>query len=207
MLTNDTTGISFNDSTKIMLDIDQQYGLGDGSKFYYVERDEDRNKDTIVTHSLTDYPKEFQKKVTLLQHFRSYLEADVKGRPKDAPETGGKSSTSVYLKKWMRTKHAIMFRLSNKVVQLNFKDHTEVVLCSASQEIHYRNKAGAVRVLPLSEALSSTDEAMVKRLKYAKDVLMHMARESRRRDEGGILRVLVERTFEGEGKKLTVPSS
>jgi hypothetical protein len=27
---------------------------------------------------------------------------------------------SVYVKKWMRTKHAIMFRLSNKIVQVNF---------------------------------------------------------------------------------------
>jgi polo-like kinase 1 len=26
----------------------------------------------------------------------------------------------VYVKKWMRTRHAIMFRLSNKVVQVNF---------------------------------------------------------------------------------------
>ena len=27
---------------------------------------------------------------------------------------------SVYVKKWMRTRHAIMFRLSNKIVQVNF---------------------------------------------------------------------------------------
>ena len=30
------------------------------------------------------------------------------------------SSSNVYVKKWMRTKHAIMFRLSNKIVQVNF---------------------------------------------------------------------------------------
>lgn len=28
----------------------------------------------MTTHSLLDFPKELQKKVTLLQHFRSYLE-------------------------------------------------------------------------------------------------------------------------------------
>jgi len=26
----------------------------------------------------------------------------------------------VYVKKWMRTKYAVMFRLSNKIVQVNF---------------------------------------------------------------------------------------
>jgi polo-like kinase 1 len=31
-------------------------------------------------------------------------------------EDGSKASPQVYVKKWMRTKHAIMFRLSNKIV-------------------------------------------------------------------------------------------
>ena len=30
------------------------------------------------------------------------------------------STASIYVKKWMRTKHAIMFRLSNKIVQVSF---------------------------------------------------------------------------------------
>jgi len=30
------------------------------------------------------------------------------------------NANPVYVKKWMRTKHAIMFRLSNKIVQVNF---------------------------------------------------------------------------------------
>ena len=29
-------------------------------------------------------------------------------------------TATVYVKKWMRIKHAIMFRLSNKIVQVNF---------------------------------------------------------------------------------------
>jgi polo-like kinase 1 len=28
----------------------------------------------MSSHTLTEYPKELQKKITLLQHFRSYLE-------------------------------------------------------------------------------------------------------------------------------------
>ena len=34
--------------------------------------------------------------------------------------TGALGGQSIYVKKWMRTKHAIMFRLSNKIVQVNF---------------------------------------------------------------------------------------
>jgi hypothetical protein len=31
-------------------------------------------------------------------------------------DSAGKGGPIVYVKKWMRTKHAIMFRLSNKIV-------------------------------------------------------------------------------------------
>jgi polo-like kinase 1 len=33
-----------------------------------------------------------------------------------------------YVKKWLRTKHAILFRLSNKLVQVVFSDKTEILL-------------------------------------------------------------------------------
>ena len=35
-------------------------------------------------------------------------------------------ASMIYLKKWVRTKHAILFRLSNGTVQVVFYDHTEV---------------------------------------------------------------------------------
>jgi len=59
------------------------------------------------------------KKVTLLQHFRNYLCADTK---LDEDLNGNFEPGYVYVKKWMKTKHAIMFRLSNKIVQVNFTD-------------------------------------------------------------------------------------
>jgi len=43
-----------------------------------VERNPADKQDTITTHSLTDYPKDLQKKVTLLHHFKKYLEGDNK---------------------------------------------------------------------------------------------------------------------------------
>ncbi len=80
----------------------------------------------------------------------------------------------VYVKKWMRTKHAIMFRLSNKIVQVNFQDHTEILLNSESRLVTYVNKKGERQTLPLSHALESNNAEMTKRLKYTKDILTHM---------------------------------
>jgi polo-like kinase 1 len=60
------------------------------------------------------------------------------------------SPGSVYVKKWMRTKHAIMFRLSNKIVQVNFQDHTEILLNSENRFVTYVNKKGERSTMPLN---------------------------------------------------------
>lgn len=56
--------------------------------------------------------------MTLLSHFRSYLETNnLQPVPTDIEmNDDGSKAYAVYVKKWMRTKHAIMFRLSNKIV-------------------------------------------------------------------------------------------
>lgn len=116
-LSNEATGVFFNDSTKIVLD-------PNGHHFDYMERRSSDRQDVGKEYTLTEYPKELQKKVTLLQHFWSYLEGN--DRPKNLTEKNPdaqkerKVKEVVYVKKWMRTRHAIMFRLSNKVVQVNF---------------------------------------------------------------------------------------
>jgi len=58
-LSNDATGVFFNDSTKIALD-------PNGYHFSYMERRTSDRQDLCKEYNLTDYPKELQKKVTLL---------------------------------------------------------------------------------------------------------------------------------------------
>lgn len=171
LLSNNSTGVFFNDSTKIILD-------PKGHQFDYLERKAAEKQDVMSAHTLTDYPKELQKKITLLQHFRSYLE----GSPKteESPDGGEAASyiksagPPVYVKKWMRTRHAIMFRLSNKIVQVNFQDHTEIILCSETRMVTYVNKKGDRQSYSLQTALESTNAEMTKRLRYTKDILTHM---------------------------------
>jgi polo-like kinase 1 len=84
--------VFFNDSTKIVID-------PNGHSFYYYERkaiSSTEKQDVMITYDLADYPKDLQKKVTLLQHFRSYLETNAND-PKNPTESGPteiKSSSS-----------------------------------------------------------------------------------------------------------------
>lgn len=114
-LSNEATGVFFNDSTKICLD-------PGGFYFDYMERRSSADRQDVgKEYTLSDYPRELHKKVTLLQHFRSYLEGTEKPNanrpiPEEVQRAPRRIKEVVYVKKWMRTRHAIMFRLSNKVV-------------------------------------------------------------------------------------------
>lgn len=66
-LSNGCSGVYFNDSTKIICD--------PKNSFDYLYKQENERHDTCYTHTLDDYPGNLNKKVTLLQHFRSYLES------------------------------------------------------------------------------------------------------------------------------------
>lgn len=74
----------------------------------------------------------------------------------------------------MKTRHAIMFRLSNKIVQVNFTDKTEIILSSENKIVTYVNKKGDRSNYPLATALECDNPEMAKRLKYTKEILTHM---------------------------------
>lgn len=167
ILSNGCTGVFFNDSTKIILE-------QTANVFHYIERKGADRQDVASNYKLDDYPKEMSKKVTLLQHFRSYLEVEGRSETKLEGEEETPKEAPVYVKKWMRTRHAIMFRLSNKIVQVNFQDSTEIILSSESRVVTYVNKRGERNSYPLTSALESTNAEMTKRLKYTKDILTHM---------------------------------
>ncbi|KAL3921584.1 MAG: hypothetical protein SGARI_006644, partial [Bacillariaceae sp.] len=114
LLNDGSSGVYFNDSTKTVLE-----AKGDG--FQYIERkksgsESPRGRELLVsTHTLSQYPDALNKKVTLLKHFRNYLlEQQQKSDDSDALTDVNGGHEMVYLKKWVRTKHAIFFRLSDQ---------------------------------------------------------------------------------------------
>lgn len=139
-LSNGCSGVFFNDYTKIIFDPKNEY-------FEYLERTPNDRTDIVKCYRLYSYPKELHKKVTLLLHFRSYLESikpPVTYYSDDAEEVpmNAREAPMVYLKKWMKTRHASLLRLSNKIVQVAFTDKTEIILSSESKMVTYVNKKG-----------------------------------------------------------------
>eukprot|EP00980_Cylindrotheca_fusiformis_P018671 scaffold6219_cov146-Cylindrotheca_fusiformis.AAC.6 len=181
LLSDGSSGVYFNDSTKAIMD-------ATGGCFQYIERsktalDPSRRGEMVVsTHLVSSYPDDLQKKVTLLKHFRNYLIEQQKktddfdilpGATSPAVLSNGKIDL-VYLKKWVRTKHAIFFRLSDNTVQIVFYDHTEIVLTPDERHITFVDKQRQRKTYYLTDELVGTNTEISKRLKYTKEILLQL---------------------------------
>ena len=169
ILSDGHVGVYFNDSTKIIY-------RPNGANFIYIERNAAEKTEIITPHIFSEeFPKDLNKKVILLQHFKAYLLEENKSTPIERKESENIDEKHyVYVKKWMKTKHAILFRLSNKIVQVSFLDQTEIILSSETKIVTYMDKKGQLSTYPLNTALDSNNYEMTKRLKYTKQILMHM---------------------------------
>lgn len=187
ILSDESIGVYFNDSTKIIL-------CPEGDRFDYITRRTQEKAEIRTSHTFEEYPDDLKKKVTLLRHFRNYMLTDIlekkdgasvgesslpKVTSKDAKSSkissdGSDAGQAPYVKKWTRNKHAIMFQLSNKIVQVVFFDKTEAVLSSKSHMVTYIDKKGSACSYPLSNVLDVPSPELAKRLRYTKDILVNL---------------------------------
>lgn len=186
LLSNGNVGVFFNDCTKIIYDSRRDV-------FEYLERRNNDRQDILTSWTLKEYPKDLHKKVTLLLHFRSYLEGikAITTAPTDnAQEVPQfqRQPPMIYLKKWMKTRHASLLRLSNKIVQVAFLDNTEIILSSESKLVTFVNKKGERSKCPITSALESENTDLTKRLKYTKEILTLMLNNNR--NTGGNVNVM-----------------
>ena len=159
MLSNGCAGVHFNDFTKIVAD-------QNGSTFQYLSKSDKGAEDELIEYDTTNYPSDMQKKFTLLMHFRKHLTLEEKVDDVETPLT--------HVKKWLTTSHAMIFRLSNKIVQVYFQDKSELMLCSDTKQVVYVNKHGEIVVHPLATAMESNNKELTKRLKYTREILTTM---------------------------------
>lgn len=97
-----------------------------------------------------------------------------RAHPDGIVDAGSKAGQRPYVKKWMKNKHAIMFQLSNKIVQVVFFDKTEVVLSSKAHMVTYVDKKNQRAAYPLQSVMEISNPELAKRLRYTKDILVNL---------------------------------
>ncbi|KAL7538147.1 hypothetical protein ACHAXR_008328, partial [Thalassiosira sp. AJA248-18] len=196
LLNDGSSGVYFNDSTKAV-------HSASGDNFVYVDRRKTSAggvREPVSVYTLTNFPEDtLKKKVTLLQHFRSYL-LEQQTRAEEAGEAEPLSSNfeerqdtptsnndddaetapMVFMKKWIKTKHAMLFRLSNGTVQVLFYDLTEVLISSEGNLITFVDKEKNRFVHSIAEIANKQHGDVSRRLKYAKEILSQLISASKR---------------------------
>jgi hypothetical protein len=72
ILSDGSSGLHFNDNTKIVQD-------NKGIRLDYAEKKDKEagGKEEVMSYRVSDYPKELQKKVALVQQFKQYLDSQI----------------------------------------------------------------------------------------------------------------------------------
>ena len=198
-LSNGQIGVHFNDNSKMTYDTatgviwyverlrgaQQQQARGGGSA----------SREALSKHHVESYPDTLNKKVTLVKYFSTYILRFAGRTPKPgqqevvtcstAPRAGFASVANppegteaeeasgaglVYVRKWLKTADATIFRLSNRTVQVAFHDMTEVILSSEAKLVTYTDKKGERTTFSLS-SMTYTQPDIANRLRHTKDII------------------------------------
>jgi len=157
LLSNATIGVFFNDGTKLFSQNE--------NTFEYVVRSADK-QDVSTTYSFKDYPSEVHKKVLVYARFKEHFEPAMKNLVKQ--------EGSIYVKKWIKTKHGVFFRMNNRVLQVVFQDESILIMNSDSKKVLFINSKGEKQVSSIEAASSGVNKDLAKRLKYTEEVLNHI---------------------------------
>jgi len=199
-LSNGHVGAHFNDSTKLVWS-----PQSDEVEYFTRVKVEMRrrngelgmySRDQLQTFMMGQHGEEMDKKVLLIKYFRNYLERTHSGKEevqvercscsisppgrtgrRTPPTRGDLGETTVYVKRWLRTPEALVFRLSNKSVQVCFQDGGEVMLSSEWSVVSYsRPGSSQRRTFPLASVAMESEEANA-RLRDTKAILYNLIKE------------------------------
>ncbi|KAK9370510.1 kinase-like domain-containing protein [Lipomyces kononenkoae] len=145
-LADGCSGVYFNDSTSVVLSASIK-------NFDYIT---DSNKPWAeqATYKLDDAPQFLTKKLYLVKHFREYMMEHLYIPESSGAhrETGLKPDGKLtYITDYLRTKQAIMFRLSTGEIQFNFNDHHKIVIGDAGRRVKYIDAGRNSTELPLAQ--------------------------------------------------------
>lgn len=182
-LSNGNIGVYFNDQTNLVMACDQQH-------FEYLDwvPQSDRLALNRIAFNAHNYPSELHKKVGLMRYFKQFMSDNLYKATTSAAALDEASAAAYtdmdYVNKYLRTKHAVLFRLSNRVLQLNFYDHTKFILradgCMVTILGPGRNSE---QTIDLYSLLLEGDPGFVEKVHYVKNLMATLINLKRKKKQ------------------------
>ncbi len=161
ILTNGDVGACFNDGTK-MIRIKSTLNI------VYID---EKGKQTLNNMRKKIGNPDYETKVKALLLFnKTFIKKSKNKSAFELDPHNHKNFIDLYVKKWIKSRHAFFFLLSNEKVQVLFDDKTQVIFDFPNKKVIYVNKNKQITEKSISQ-MKSNDEEMNKRVKYAKKIL------------------------------------
>lgn len=136
-LCDDSVGVMFNDTTKLIM-------LPNGINVHYIDR---AGEESYMT--MENYPKTMEKKMKLLAYFNRYMRDHLIKAGASVVREADSLSRIPHLHQWCRSTSGVLMVLTNGTVQINFTDHTKIIMC------------------PLMAAITLIDETSFRTFRFA----------------------------------------
>ncbi|KAK0096643.1 hypothetical protein PV326_004840 [Microctonus aethiopoides] len=125
-LCDDGVGVMYNDGTRLIM-------LANKHNIHYINRDLNE-----MYYTVKDYPPSLEKKMKLMNFFLQYMnEHLMKAGGSIVIKNSDSMSRIPYMHQWFRTQTAVVMQLNNGSVQINFLDHTKIIMCPLMAAVTY----------------------------------------------------------------------
>ncbi|GAA5917827.1 hypothetical protein JCM8208_000784, partial [Rhodotorula glutinis] len=140
-LTDGTSGLYFNDSTTMVLSPDKEH-------FDYIANRQS-NIYTRRHHALSAVPATLERKAYLLRYFEDYMAKTLRRDVEWTYDDVERTKNMEFLVKYYRMKSAIVFKMSNDVLQFNFYDHHKLILSHSGRLLTFISPSFALTTYTL----------------------------------------------------------
>lgn len=173
VLTNGNLGVFFIDKTKIILN-------KKSNKLNYIYIKEENEK--YDEYDINNYPNEIENKVDALNYFNYYFEnndniylnLNLKKESEENKDNNNELIYVIYVKKWMRTRHAVIFCLNSGLIQYIFNDNSEIQICDLTKTLTYINRRRERFTYLLSIVETIPNKEIKIKFKYIKGLINFM---------------------------------
>ncbi|KAK8882413.1 hypothetical protein M9Y10_045055 [Tritrichomonas musculus] len=142
LLHNHVTGACFNDASRILMNPDETLAQ-------YWDSPQTPRPEIISMLAIDDSP--LKKKLLLIKHFANELKARAGQMLTPPLKINMPTDVIAHVKYWARTKDGVLFRMANRDIQANFRDHTKLFIESQSKKMFFAQGNGEVIQLQLSD--------------------------------------------------------
>ena len=191
-INNTHIGICFNDYSNILRHMskdqnDQDLANTNNYDYIYLEKDAQstQNFDEIGLENYLgskNTSKDIIKKFDIFKHIVNKHLPDFEKLKREKfihPIVNDGNSTMsrlFFVKKYLVSKNAILFRLSNKLIQIMFNDQTEIIFSTETNDFIYKNKKGEEEQESIQNAMNGDNQDVIKKIKIAKNMLIYFVK-------------------------------